>query len=186
MEDQFRVLSCPLPAASTLLAANSLPTDSAVTVACSSPPASSIIGASSFPHSLPSGTCSAPSENSLFPSLPNSTTSPPSLPTSTRLRNCTKCGLPSKGHQGPCGLKCQNPEPETLRSNDLSEDDSPLPSLLKSREELVEQDEEDEDDYPCPHCGALMSFEYLYFPDTGMFSGTCTKCSGAPAPRTPS
>ena len=48
-----------------------------------------------------------------------------------------------------------------------------------------QQEEEDEDNFPCPHCGALMSFEYLYFPDSGLLSGTCTKCGGAPAPRSP-
>ena len=83
------------------------------------------------------------------------------------------------------------PESETLRSSDPPEDSATLSLLHNSREEEQEdeeddEEEEDEDDFPCPHCGALMSFEYLYFPDTGLFSGTCTKCGGAPGPRTPS
>ena len=80
------------------------------------------------------------------------------------------------------------PKSETLRSSHPPEDSTTLSPLHNSREEQEEgeydKEEEDEDDFPCPHCGALMSFEYLYFPDTGLFSGTCTKCGGAPAPRT--
>ena len=82
------------------------------------------------------------------------------------------------------------PESETLRSSDPPADSETLSLLHNSREEEQEDEEddeegEDEDNLPCPHCGALMSFEYLYFPDTGLFSGTCTKCGGAPAPRSP-
>ena len=83
-----------------------------------------------------------------------------------------------------------DPKSETLRSSHPPEDSRALSPLHNSREQQEEgedeEEDEDEDDFPCPHCGALMSFEYLFFPDTGLFSGTCTKCGGAPAPRTPS
>ena len=82
------------------------------------------------------------------------------------------------------------PTPEALRSNNYPLEIITVSALSEDREEEYtyeddQQGEEDEDDFPCPHCGALMSFTYLYFPDTGLFSGTCTKCGGAPAPRTP-
>ena len=82
------------------------------------------------------------------------------------------------------------PTPEALRSNNYLLEITTVSALSEDREEEYsdgdnQQEEEDEDNFPCPHCGALMSFEYLYFPDTGLFSGTCTKCGGAPAPRTP-
>ena len=58
--------------------------------------------------------------------------------------------------------------------------------LHNSREEEGKQEEEDEDNFPSHHYGAVMSFEYIYFLDIGLFSGTCTKCGGAPQPKPPS
>ena len=37
--------------------------------------------------------------------------------TATNVRNCTRCGKPTKGHPGPCGVRCSNvpASPELLR-----------------------------------------------------------------------
>ena len=79
------------------------------------------------------------------------------------------------------------PESETLRSSDPPVDRASLSLLPHPREEdkrelQEEEDDEysesDEDDDPCENCGALMSFEFLYYPDTKTFVGTCTKCGG--------
>ena len=54
-----------------------------------------------------------------------------------------------------------------------------LPTLQDFREDEGEQEEEEEGELPCHHCGAIESFQYLYLPDTGTFSGTCIQCGGA-------
>ena len=37
--------------------------------------------------------------------------------TATNVRNCKRCGKPTKGHPGPCGVRCSNvpASPELLR-----------------------------------------------------------------------
>ena len=48
--------------------------------------------------------------------------------------------------------------------------------------EKTEEEDEEEEEVPCPNCGALLSFEFLYCSDSGIFSGTCTKCGGPSIP----
>ena len=69
------------------------------------------------------------------------------------------------------------PPPEALRFDNEHSELTKLSTLSENRE-VDEYSESDEDDYPCENCGALMSFEFLYYPDTKTFVGTCTKCGG--------
>ena len=112
------------------------------TEGCAFPLSTSLPADSAFAASLPAPcplSPSTPAASSLLPSLSAASSLPSALTAGTRPHNCTRCGLPTKGHPGLWGERCQlKVVPESLRESCAPHDSAPMSTLNDTGEEEPE------------------------------------------------